>query len=126
MRAEGDAVLGDLPQWCERHHLKAAGIRQDWMRPTHESMEAAKRGDAFGRRPQHQMIGVAEQNLRARGAHVVMVHALDRSLRADWHEGRRMHHAMRGGDRARTCGAIRSGQAEGKWLRHARYIFGGA
>ena len=81
----------DLPQRRERHHLKAAGIGQDRVRPVHECMQPAKRGDALRRRPQHQMIGVAEQNLGARGAHVIVMHALDRGLRADRHEGRRVH-----------------------------------
>ena len=78
MRAEGDAVFGDLAQRRKRHHLKAAGIGQDRIRPAHESMQPAKRRDALGRRPQHQMIGVAEQDLGARGAHVIVVHTLDR------------------------------------------------
>ena len=68
--------LGDAAQRRKRHHLKAAGIGQDRIRPAHEGMQPAERRDALGRRPQHQMIGVAEENVGARGAHVVAVHAL--------------------------------------------------
>ena len=35
--------------------------------------------------------------------------------------GRRMHHAMRGDDRAGACGAVCGGKAEGKWFRHASW-----
>ena len=112
MGSEGHAVFGDLAQRRERHHLEAAGIGKDRIRPAHESVQPAKRGDALGGGSQHQVIGVAEQNLGARCAHVVMMHALDGRLRADRHEGRRMHDAMRGRHLAGARSAVGRGQAE--------------
>ena len=50
MRAEGHAVLVDLAQLGERHHLEAAGIGQDRMRPVHEPVQAAERRDRARRR----------------------------------------------------------------------------
>ena len=63
-------------------------------------LQAAERGDPFGARPQHQMIGVAEHDIGAGIAHLAPVHALHRARRADRHEGRRTHHAMRRGQAA--------------------------
>ena len=60
------------------------------------------------------MIGIAEDNFGAGGAHVVMMHALDRGLRADRHEGRRMHDAVRGRHFAGARGAVGGGEAEGE------------
>ena len=105
-------VFGDLAQRRERHHLEAPGIGKDRIRPAHESVQPAKRGDALGGGPQHQMVGVAEQNLGARCANVVMMNALDRRLRADRHESRRMHDAMRGRHLAGARSAVGRGQAE--------------
>ena len=80
----------DLAQRRQRHDLEAAGIGEDRVRPVHEAVQAAERGDALGAGPQHQVIGVAEHDLGAGRAHVVVMHALDRGLRADRHEGRRV------------------------------------
>ncbi len=69
MRAEDDAALLDLAQSGERHDLEAAGIGEDRMRPAHEPVQAAERRDALGAGPQHQVIGVAEQDVGAGRAH---------------------------------------------------------
>ena len=49
----------------ERHHLEAAGIGEDRMRPVHEVVQAAEPRDALGAGPQHQVIGVAEDDVGA-------------------------------------------------------------
>ena len=114
----------DPAQRRQRHHLETAGIGQDRIRPAHEGMQPAERRDAFRRRPQHQVIGVAEQNLGARGAHVVVVHALDRGLRADRHERWRMHDAVRGRDLAGARGAVRGEEAERERIQLPGFIDG--
>ena len=86
-------------------------------------MQAAERRDALGAGPQHQMIGVAEHDIGAGRAHVVVVHALDRRLRADRHEGWRAHRAVRRRDFAGARGAVGGDQAEGEgswtWELHS-------
>ena len=62
--------------------------------------------DALRARPQHQVIGVAEQDVGAGGAHGRRVHALHGRLRADRHEGGRAHDAVRGRDLAGARGAV--------------------
>ena len=65
MRAEGDALLVELAQLRQRHDLEAAGIGQDRMRPADELVQAAEPRHALGARPQHQVIGVAEDDVGA-------------------------------------------------------------
>ncbi len=100
MGAEGHRVLADLAQIGQRHHLEAAGIRQHRAVPAGEFLQAAEGGDALRRRPQHQVIGIAERDIGAGGAQVAPVHAFHGAGRADRHEGGRAHHAMRRGQAA--------------------------
>ena len=88
-------------------------------------MQPAERGDALGGRPQHQMIGVAQNDVGAAGAHVGEMHGLDGRLRADRHEGRRAHDAMRGRDLALAGGAVggENSKAEEQFLIHTRPFF---
>ena len=65
MRAEGDAVFGQLAQLGQRHDLKAAAIGQDRAGPAHEFVQAAEPRHPFGAGPQHQVIGVAEDDVGA-------------------------------------------------------------
>jgi hypothetical protein len=98
VRAEGHAGLRYFAQWRQRHDLIAAGIGEDRQRPVHKFMQTPERRDALGRWPQHQVIGVGQDDIGAGGAHVVVMHALDRSLRADRHERGRAHNPVRGRD----------------------------
>ena len=90
----------------QRHHLEAAGIGQDRQRPVHERVQAAERGDALGARPQHQMVGVAEHDLGAGCRTASGIRPFTVALRADRHEGRRLHAAMRRDDLAAARGAV--------------------
>ena len=92
------------------------------MGPSHERMQPAERGDAFGAGAEHQVIGIGEQDIGAGRAHVVVVHALDRRLRADRHESRRAHRPVRGRNFAGARGAVGRGQAEGERVRHRGFI----
>src|SRR5690606_4788151 len=89
MRAKGNALLRDLAKRCERHHLEAAGIGQDRPRPACKFMQAAKSSNPFSTRPQHQVIGVAENDVASKRAHLVKIHRLDSAAGAHRHEGRR-------------------------------------
>ncbi len=80
MRTERHALLRDFAQRGERHHLKAAGIGEDRIRPAHEAVQPAERRDALGGRAQHQMIGIGQHDVDARGADVVVMNAFDGPL----------------------------------------------
>ena len=89
MRLEGDAVLLDTAELRQRHDLIAAEVGEDRSVPAHEAVQPAKLGDALGAGPQHQMIGVGEDDVGAGGAHRLRQHGLDGGRGADRHEGRR-------------------------------------
>ena len=89
MRLERHAVRIELAQLRQRHDLEAAGIGQDRAGPVHEPMQSAESRDALRAGTQHQVIGVAEHDAGARGAHRVGGHRLHRAGGADRHEGRR-------------------------------------
>ena len=63
VRGEGDAVLGDLGQAAKAHHLIAAAVGQDRPVPAHEPVQPAQPRDPLGGRAQHQVIGVAEDDV---------------------------------------------------------------
>ncbi len=94
VRAEGDALLVELPQLGEAHHLEAAGIGEDGAGPVHEPVQPAQPLHPVRAGPEHEVVGVAEDQLRAGRAHGVAGHALDRACRADGHEHGRLDLAM--------------------------------
>jgi len=114
MRLECHAVFVELAQLSQRHHLEAARIGQDRMRPVHHGVQPAQPGHAFGTRPQHEVVGIAQQDIGARRAHLLGIHALDGSGSADRHEGRRANEAARRRDAAGSGSAVRCVQGKAK------------
>ena len=92
--AEDGALFGDLPLVGERVHLEAARVGQDVLVPRHELAEAAHLDHHLGAGAQEQVVGVAEDDLRADGVQVVRRDALHRGDRAHRHELRRVDHAV--------------------------------
>ncbi len=76
------------------------------MRPAHETVQASERGDALGAGPQHQMVGVAQQDVGAGRPHRLGREPLHGGLSADRHEGGRRHRPMRGRDLAPAGGTV--------------------
>ena len=113
-----DAPFRNGAELGERHDLIAAGIGQDWPVPAHEAMKAAKARDALGARPQHQMIGVAQDDVRARRLDVVEEHRLDRRRGAHRHESGRPDRAPWRCDLAEPRAAILGEKLEGKRRGH--------
>ena len=58
-------LLGDLPEFREREHLEAAAVGQDRSLPAHEPVQAAELPHHFHARPHEEVIGIAEDDLRA-------------------------------------------------------------
>jgi hypothetical protein len=119
--AEGDSLLGDFPQLRQGHHLEAAGIGQDRAVPPHEAVQAALFADPFRAGAQHQVIGVAEDDLRAGGGDRIRQHRLHRGGRADRHEGRGLDRAVGGGQasapRRAVAGQDRKTEIAHPWFR---------
>jgi len=98
------AILADPAQIPETEHLEAPGIRQDRSRPVHEIMQVTVFADDVGPRAQHQVKGVAKQNLRPALGDLFRTHALDRAVGAHGHESRRVQHTA--GERQATAAGI--------------------
>ena len=91
-----DTFLRDLPQLRERENLKTAAIGQDRPAPVHKPMQPAKVPNDLHPRPNEKVVGVAENDLGLEFAQFAGAHAFHTPLSPDWHEGRRLDHAMRG------------------------------
>src|SRR2546427_8763863 len=87
VRPEVDAVLGDLTQTFQAHHLEASAVGEDRMRPGDEAVQAAGGPHGLVPGPQVKMIGVGQQDLDAQPLEILLGHAFDAARRADRHEG---------------------------------------
>ena len=99
MRTEFGPVFGDLHDRRQAEKLKSAAVGQDRAVPAHESVQAAQLFDDPFARPQGKMIGVRQNHFGAGGAKLLDLQPLDRGLRADRHEGRQLHRAVRSAER---------------------------
>ena len=104
-RTPSSVILRRLSQ---AEHLEAAGVGEDRPLPVHEAVQPAMRAHDFGARPQHQMEGVAQHDLRAEALELLGRHRLDGAVGAHGHEGRRLDDAVREcagarGARRRRC-----------------------
>ncbi len=111
------AFLGQLAQLGKAHHLIAAAVGQDRARPVHELVQAAEPRDALGAGAQHEVIGIAEDDVGAGRAHGFRFHRLDRRRGADRHEGGRADLAAAHGDPAGPRQPVGRIDSEGK-ARH--------
>jgi len=77
MRAEGDAGFVQLAQFGERHDLEAAGIGEDRAWPQSIILcKPPRRADTLGRGAEHEVIGVAEDDLAPVAPHGIRGHGL--------------------------------------------------
>ncbi len=97
VRTEFDAVRLDFPDFGEAENLEAAAVGENRLFPIHELVQAAGGADDFESGPDIEVVGVAEDDLRAHLQQFARVERLDAGLRADGHEHRRVHDAVRGG-----------------------------
>ena len=112
MAFEGHAPFRQLAQARKAHDLKAAAVGQDRLLPVHEIMQPAKRGDPFGGGAQHQVIGIAQQDIRPGFRDAFGQHGLYGGSGAHGHEGGGADIAPRGVNDARAGLAVPRGQIE--------------
>src|SRR5690606_34727373 len=112
MRLERNTLLGELPQLGQRHDLEAAAVGENRSLPVHEIMQPPQYRNAFRARPQHQVIGIAKQDVRACLPNLFGIHGLDGAGRAHRHEGGRVDLAAWRIDAATTGCAIRGEKGE--------------
>jgi hypothetical protein len=94
VRPEHEAVLGRGAPLGERERLEAARVGEHRVGPSREAVEAPVGRDDLGAGAEPQVVGVPEHDAGARRGHVVRGERLDRALRADGHERRRLHDAV--------------------------------
>ncbi len=116
VRLEGGALLGDLADRGEAHDLEAARVGEDRAAPAHEGVQAAEARDALGAGPQHQVVGVAEHDVRPgrRAPASGPIHRLHRAGGADRHEGGRANDAAGCCDLAETRRPVLGDEAVGE------------
>ncbi len=83
-----DALLSNLAELCEGEYLKAAAIGEDRTVPRHEMMEPSEAGNELFSGPYMEVVGIAENNLRAEPTKFLGGHGFDGRLGADRHEDR--------------------------------------
>src|SRR2546425_588304 len=98
MRTEAHAFVGDLAKLGKAEHLVAAGIGENGARPGHKLVQAAETANQFVAGTQIKMIGVGENDFRAKFFERLLRERLDGSLRADRQKKRSLHDAVRRGE----------------------------
>jgi hypothetical protein len=111
---EGDRLLRHFRDVGQRHDLEAARVGEDRPAPAHEPMQPAQPGQPLGPGPQHQMVGVAQDDVSAGLPDLLDGQRLNRSRGADRHERRRTHLAPERAQDAGAGGAVGCGDLEGK------------
>ena len=124
VRLELDAVLTDPAKPLEREHLKAARVGQHRPRPRGEAVESAHGADDVLPGTQVQVVGVAQDDLRAGARDIGRAQAPDHAVRAHRHERRGLHRPVRQGQRAGPGLALGGVEAKaeqrGRRRRHRR------
>jgi hypothetical protein len=111
-------LLGDLADLGQRHDLEPAGVREDRALPTDELVQAAELRYLLRPGSEHQVVGVAKDDVGPRPLHLIKVQALDRADGADRHEGRGADVAMESVDGAQPGGAVRAVKREAEFSGH--------
>ncbi len=104
--AEFHPGFPDFAQRPQAEHLKPAGIREDGTGPAHEAVQAAMGADDIGARPQHQVKGIAEDDVGAGVPQLGGADALDGAIGAHRHERRGFHLATGEGEATAPGAAI--------------------
>ena len=120
MAAKGHALLGQFAQIGQTHDLKAARIRQYRPLPVHEFVEPSQRRDPLGCGAQHQVVGIAQQDIGAGRGNAFGHHRLYRRSGADRHEGWRADIAATGRNIPRARAPVCRRHLEAEILRHHR------
>src|ERR1700743_2200355 len=95
MRPETNTFLADLAQLTQAKDLKAAGVGKHSPIPTHESVQPAQLAYQLMPRPQIEVIGVSQNDLRIQVFQHVLRHGFYRGSRSHRHEYRRLYNAVR-------------------------------
>ena len=88
---ELDPRFGDSAHGPQTEDLEAAGVGQDRPRPVHEAVQPPQVPDGLGAGAQHQVKGIAQDDLGTEPLQLLRGHGLDGPVGPHRHEGRRLH-----------------------------------
>ena len=114
MAAKGHGLFRYLRDPGKGHDLEAPGVRQDGAIPAHEPVQAAQALQPLGSGPQHQVIGIAEDDVGPGGLHLVHGQGLDRGCGPHRHEGGGADLAPGGVQDTRARRTVPGGDVKGK------------
>src|SRR5258705_7262436 len=123
VRPELRALFRNLAPLRETEHLVAAAVGQHGMRPADEAVQAPAPGDQLVAGTQIQVIGVAEDHLRACLLEVTVAHGLDASLRAHGHERGGLDDPVGRAKFAEASGTVTAAEREAEPIAHATIRF---
>ena len=118
--AKFHTLFRQLAQVRQAHHLIAAAVGQYRAVPVHEFVQTAQLRHPFRAGAQHQVIGIAEDDVCTCRAHGFRLHRLYRCGRAHGHEGGRANITAHHFDPPGAGGAIGGADGERKPLRHGQ------
>ena len=95
MTAESNAFVGDFAQVTKAEHLKTAAVGKDGAIPIHKFVQSACVAHKLTARAKIQVVGVAEDDLRADFFQRAWQQRFDRCTSADRHENGRFDVAVR-------------------------------
>ena len=90
VRLEEYAVFGDPLEPAQTEGLEPATVRENWAVPSHESVEVAHIADQLDAWPEHQVVGVGEENVGSQRRQVVRGEGLHRTQSSHRHERGRL------------------------------------
>jgi len=114
---EDRALLGDLPVVGQREDLIAAGVGEHAAVPAHEAVNTAQLLEYLAAGPQHQVVGVGEDQLRADGFGFVDGVEAKAGVGGHRHEDRRFHRPTAGLEQAGAGGAVGGEELKSKRAR---------
>ncbi len=106
--AEARTFFRDRAVGCQREDLVAAGVGEDGTLPAHVVVNPAHALEQLGAGTQHQVVRVAQQNVRPGLRDALRQHRLDRRRGAHRHKGRGPDHTARRLHLTLTRAAIRT------------------
>ena len=121
MRLEVGTLLADHAPRREAEDLKAAAVGQDRRVPADEAMQAATPCDQLVAGTEKEVVGVAEDDLRAGVVKVAMKRRLYGPLCPDRHERGRLHDAVRRMEFSASRGAVGAVKNEAKGTHGRTY-----
>ena len=94
MAPKTHAILPNFAQSAQAEDLVPPAVGEYWAVPSHELMQSTQSTYGFMPRSQHQVIGIAEQNLHGKEAELIRCHRLYGGLGSHRHEDWRFDDAV--------------------------------